>query len=68
MNYEFRHRVRPKTDGRWIAEIASLPGVMAYGSTREEAAAKVEALALRIVADQIDRDQTTVEHVQFAMA
>jgi hypothetical protein len=39
---------------------------MAYGSTREEAAAKVEALALRIVADQIDRDQTTVKHVQFA--
>jgi predicted RNase H-like HicB family nuclease len=55
-----------ETDGRWIAQIASLPGVMAYGSTREEAAAKVEALALRIVADQIDRERTTVEHVQFA--
>ncbi len=32
-------------DGRWIAEIAELPGVMAYGATREEAGAKVEALA-----------------------
>lgn len=32
-------------DGRWIAEIAELPGVMAYGATREEARAKVEALA-----------------------
>jgi predicted RNase H-like HicB family nuclease len=57
-----------ETDGRWIAEIEALPGVMAYGLTKEEAAAKVEALALRVVADQIDREQTTVEHVQFAMA
>jgi predicted RNase H-like HicB family nuclease len=57
-----------ETDGRWIAEIESLPGVMAYGSTREEAAAKVEALALRVVADQIECERTTVDHVQFAMA
>ena len=57
-----------ETDGRWIAEIASLPGVMAYGSTKEEAAAKVEALALRVIADQIECERTTVDHVQFAMA
>ena len=36
-------------DGRWIAEIADLPGVLAYGATRDEAA--VEALALRVIAD-----------------
>ena len=39
-------------DGRWLAEIASLPGVLAYGITREEAASKVKALALRVLADQ----------------
>lgn len=39
-------------DGRWIAEIEALPGALAYGATSEEARAKVEALALRILADR----------------
>jgi predicted RNase H-like HicB family nuclease len=39
-------------DGRWIAEIPDLPGVMVYGESREEAIAKVKALALRVLADQ----------------
>jgi predicted RNase H-like HicB family nuclease len=57
-----------ETDGRWIAEIPSLPGVMAYGSTQEEAKSRVEALALRVIADQIEGERTTVDSVQFAMA
>jgi predicted RNase H-like HicB family nuclease len=36
-------------DGRWIAEIEALPGVMAYGATREEARTKVEALARQVI-------------------
>jgi len=36
-------------DGRWIAEISALPGVMAYGATRSEAESKVEAMALRVI-------------------
>jgi len=39
-------------DGRWIAEIESLPGVLAYGATKWEAQSKVEALALRVIADK----------------
>ncbi|MGE0256122.1 MAG: nucleotidyltransferase domain-containing protein [Alphaproteobacteria bacterium] len=39
-------------DGRWIGDIPALPGVMAYGATRAEAQAKVEALALRVLADR----------------
>jgi predicted RNase H-like HicB family nuclease len=39
-------------DGRWIAEIPDLPGVLAYGATRGEAEAAVEALALRVIADR----------------
>ena len=39
-------------DGRWIAEIPSLPGVMAYGASKTEAESKVEAMALRVIADQ----------------
>jgi predicted RNase H-like HicB family nuclease len=54
-------------DGRWIAEIESLPGVLAYGVTRLEAQSKVEALALRVVADRIEVDQSAPEQVRFAV-
>lgn len=40
-----------EADGRWLAEVSDLPGVMVYGATREEAAARVQALALRVIAD-----------------
>ena len=43
-----------ETDGRWIAEVIDLPGMMAYGATREEALANVEELAQRVIADRID--------------
>jgi len=39
-------------DGRWIADVIDLPGLMAYGQAREEAAARVQALALRVLADR----------------
>jgi predicted RNase H-like HicB family nuclease len=55
-------------DGRWIAEIESLPGVLAYGSTKIEAQSKVEALALRVIADQIEAQQSTAGTVRFAAA
>jgi predicted RNase H-like HicB family nuclease len=55
-------------DGRWIAEIAALPGVMAYGSSRTDAESKVEAMALRVIADRIERENTTMTDVQFAVA
>lgn len=48
-------------DGRWIAEVPELPGVMAYGKTREEAIAKVEALALRVLADRLDHGEMIPE-------
>jgi predicted RNase H-like HicB family nuclease len=43
--------VGPEDDGRWWADIESMPGVMAYGATREDAIAAVRALALRVAAD-----------------
>jgi len=43
-----------ETDGRWIAEIAQIPGVLAYGASREEAISKVEALALQVLADRLE--------------
>jgi predicted RNase H-like HicB family nuclease len=44
-------------DGRWIAEVPDLPGVMAYGATREDALRRVEALALRVLADRIEHGE-----------
>jgi predicted RNase H-like HicB family nuclease len=41
-------------DGRWIAEIPELPGVMVYGDTRNRAISKAEALALRVMADRLE--------------
>ena len=43
-----------EADGRWIAEIAELAGVLAYGETRDQAIARAEALALRVLADRLD--------------
>jgi predicted RNase H-like HicB family nuclease len=44
-------------DGRWIAEVTELPGVLAYGATKAEANAKVKALALRVIADRIENGE-----------
>jgi len=44
-------------DGRWIAEIPALPGVMAYGDSKDEAVRLVKALALRAVADRIEHGE-----------
>ncbi|MCH7888488.1 MAG: type II toxin-antitoxin system HicB family antitoxin [Proteobacteria bacterium] len=48
-------------DGRWIAEILELPGVTAYGATQQEAQEKVEALALRALADRLEHGETVPE-------
>lgn len=48
-------------DGRWIAEIPALPGVMAYGATRQEARSKAEALALRTLADRLEHGEPVPE-------
>jgi len=45
-------------DGRWIAEVAALPGVLAYGASANEAMAKAEALALRVLAERLEHGET----------
>ncbi len=50
-----------ETDGRWIAEIRELPGVLAYGATREKAIAAAKALALRVVAERLDHGEAGAE-------
>ncbi|WP_122464957.1 MULTISPECIES: type II toxin-antitoxin system HicB family antitoxin [Brevundimonas] len=53
--------VDQEDDGRWIAEIVELPGVLAYGATQAEAVAKVEALALRVIAERLDNGERAPE-------
>jgi predicted RNase H-like HicB family nuclease len=57
-----------EADGRWIAEIGELPGVMVYGTTQAEAKSKVEALALRVLADRIEAESLDVSTISFAAA
>jgi len=49
----FTVETEQETDGRWIAEIAQIPGALAYGATREQDIARVEALGLRVVAESL---------------
>ena len=53
----FRVELEREDDGRWIAEVADLPGVLAYGVTQDEAQAKVQALALRVVAERLEHGE-----------
>ena len=54
-----RVETEQEEDGRWIAEVASVPGAMGYGTTKKEAVAKVEALVLRILADKVEHGEET---------
>jgi predicted RNase H-like HicB family nuclease len=55
-------------DGRWIAEVLELPGVLAYGQTAAEARAKVQALALRVVAERLEHGEIAPELVSVSFA
>lgn len=50
-------QISSEVDGRWIGEVAELPGVLAYGATADEAVARVKALALRVVADRLEHGE-----------
>lgn len=49
--------VEQEVDGRWIAEVPELPGVMAYGKSREEAVRRAQVLSLRVLADRLEHDE-----------
>ena len=57
-----------EADGRWVAEVLDLPGVMAYGATPEEAMAKVQALALRVVADRLEHGEAGPDLLSISFA
>ncbi|NJL52451.1 MAG: type II toxin-antitoxin system HicB family antitoxin [Hydrococcus sp. SU_1_0] len=57
MNYTIETEL--EEDGRTIAEVIELPGVLAYGDTKQEAVAKVQALALHVIADKLERGEAS---------
>jgi predicted RNase H-like HicB family nuclease len=54
-------------DGRWIAEVPQLPGVLAYGSTSADAMSKAEVLALRDIADRLENGESEPISIQFSL-
>ncbi|MGJ0397008.1 MAG: type II toxin-antitoxin system HicB family antitoxin [Methylocystis sp.] len=57
-----------EADGRWIAEIMEIPGVLTYAATRDEALAQAEALALRVIADRIEHGERPAEPIEITFA
>jgi len=63
-------RLLRETDGRWIADVPELPGVTTYGQTQEEATLKAKALALRVIAEEIEHGEmsSAADSLQFSIA
>ena len=65
---DFTVEVEREEDGRWIREVTDVPGVLAYGGTRDEAVAKAKALAFRVLADRLEYGEDIPEiHGVFAV-
>jgi predicted RNase H-like HicB family nuclease len=58
--------IEQEADGRWLAEVSDLPGVLAYGVSRPDAVARVQALALRSLADRLEHGEAVPELLQVA--
>ena len=53
----FKVEVEQEDDGRWLAEVVELPGVLAYGETEQTALSRVQALALRVIAERLEHGE-----------
>lgn len=62
----FLIELETEVDGRWIAEVVELPGVLVYGLSREDALTKAQALALRVVADRLEHGEAGPELLNIA--
>lgn len=58
---EFTVEIEREDDGRWIGEVTDLPGVLAYGASRDEAVSKAKALAFRVLADRLEHGEDIPE-------
>lgn len=58
--------IEQEVDGRWVAEVTDLPGVLAYGVSRADAVARIQALALRSLAERLEHGEAIPEFLQVA--
>jgi predicted RNase H-like HicB family nuclease len=65
-NQSFSIEYEQEEDGRWLAEVPNLPGVMAYGSTKQDAEVEVTALALRVIADRTEQVRKPPKSIHFS--
>ena len=66
MHFTIEHE--REVDGRWLAEVPELPGVLAYGSTAQEAMTKAQVLALRVLAERLEHNETGPQSISIAVA
>jgi predicted RNase H-like HicB family nuclease len=59
----FNIEYEQEEDGRWLAEVTGLPGVLAYGNTPDEAMIKAEALALRVLAEKLEQEESRSQSI-----
>ena len=65
---DIRIETEQEEDGRWLAEVPELPGVLAYGTTADEAMAKAEVLALRVLAERLENNETGPQPISIGFA
>ena len=65
---KFHIECEREEDGRWLAEVSQLPGVLAYGATAEEAMGKTEVLALRVIAEQLEHGESRPLDISISIA
>ena len=63
----FQLECERENDGRWLAEIAAIPGVLAYGSSANEAMARAEVLALRVLAEQLEHGEAEPSDISISL-
>ena len=66
MNFTIEHE--REEDGRWLAEVPEIPGALAYGATANEAMAKAEVLALRVLAERLEHDEAGPQSISIAVS
>jgi predicted RNase H-like HicB family nuclease len=64
----FKVEVEREEDGRWLAEVLELPGVLAYGESQDAAVSKVQALALRVVAERLEHGEAGPQLLSISFA
>lgn len=65
---DYSLQVEQEEDGRWLAEVPELPGVLAYGGSSDEATVRAETLALRVIADRLEHGEARPQSIRLLLA